>query len=246
MERTENNTKKYVRYPLAGAARRIFAKLIDLLILGIVLFCLGLAIFTTDPAFKWGPDFVVSQTWRYGIFTLVVCVLFFLLMILLPYFWKKTIGMKMLRLGYFNVLPLSNFMFNLFKHELFVWELICCLNLILGITLTCLNSTDAKLLLDGIMMSSGKNMGSYYYVGVGFATAYLILMLVLIGIIIGVCVRNKKPAFHDKYSNVYVIHLVLLNDPDKQVNAKKNSSKRINYGVPGEISSSALEEIDEL
>jgi len=245
MERTENSTKKYVRYPLAPAARRIFAKLIDILIVGIILFGFGLAIFATDPGFKWGSDSVITDTWRYGIYTLVVCVVFFLLMILLPYFWKKTIGMKALKLGYYNVLPLSNYMFNLFKHELFVWELICILNLILGVVLTCSSADNAKILLDGIMMGSSKT-NVYYYVGVGFATAYLVLMLVLIGVIIGVCMRNKKPAFHDKYSNIYVIYLVSLNDPDKQVNAKKRSSKRVNYGVPGEISSSALEEIDEL
>ena len=68
----------------------------------------------------------------------------------------------------------------------------------------------------------------------------------LFAIIIGVCVANKKPAFHDKFSNVFVIHLRPLNTPDKQMNKKQNKMKKINYGIPGEISSSELEEIDKL
>jgi len=245
MEKTENS-KKYVRYPLAPAGRRIVAKLIDLIIVAIIVFGIGVAIFATDSGFKWSGEFVITQPWRYGVFTLCVIIIFFLLMLLLPYFWKKTIGMKALKLGYYNTLPLSNYMFNLFKHELFVWELICILNLILGIVLSSSSAENAKMLLEGIMMSAVKTTNVYYYVGIGFSTGYLVLMLVLIGVIIAVCMRNKKPAFHDKYSNVYVVHCVSMNTPDKNANVKKRNNKRINYGVPGEISSSALEEIDEL
>lgn len=244
METKNNQTTKYQRFPLAKAGRRIAAKLIDIILVGLIVTGLGLAIFLTDPGYK--ANKIISQTWRYGLFSFLACLIFTGLMLILPNFWKKTLGMRVLNLGYINILPLSKFIGNLFKHELLIWELICMMCLVTGIVLTASSADNAKMLLDGIMLNNVSNKSVYYYVGTGFSAVYTACALMLVGVIIGVCARNKKPAFHDKFSNVYVAHLVSTNDPNKLENIKKRNNKKINFGVPGEISDSAFEEIDKL
>ena len=246
MEYTKNN-KILIRYPLASCMRRLFAKIIDILVIFILVIGLGLTIFITDPNFKWSGinNYFISQTWRYGIFTLIVTIIFYSLMILLPYYWKKTIGMKILKLCYYKTLPLTSTILCLFKHELFVWELFIFLNLILGITLSSLSPLDANALLKVILLKEKTN-DYLFYLGLIFSSLYISTFMILAILIVGVFVRNKKPAFHDKYSNLYIIYLKPINDIDKLTNRKDNSKKIINYSLPGSINPSSIEEIDKL
>lgn len=246
MELTKSN-KTFIRYPLASAIKRLLAKTVDILIIFAIVVGLGIAIFATDPKFKWfgGNDYFISQTWRYSIYTLLVSITFYCLMILLPYFWKKTIGMKVFKLSYYKILPLCNTTLCLVKHELFTWEIFVFLNLILGITLSSLSPSNAYTLLKVILLKE-KTIDWLFYLGLIFSSLYISTFIIFIILTIGVFIRNKKPSWHDKYSNLYIIYLKPINDLDKLTNQKKQSKKIINYSLPGSINPSAIEETDKL
>lgn len=249
VRKTNTTTSKpveMVRYPLSSAGRRIGSKIVDILLVGIIVLGIGLAIFVTDPNFQW-RSIEEIQPWRYGLFAMCMFVVFFGLLWLLPRLTGWTIAMKMFKLKYFNVLPLSSFGFNIFKHELFVWEIMCFISLILGATLSFLSPENAKILISGVLASKKDiEVNAYYYAGVTFACSYYVTVVLLIVVLVGVCIKSKRPAFHDKFSNILIIHLRPTKDLDKQANLKKKGIKRINYGIPGEISSGSFEEIDEL
>jgi len=248
MELTNTKPEKTVRYPLASAARRFFAKLLDIIFVGLIVFGLGVAILVTSPGFN-KKDLLTIQPWRYGLLSSITLLIFCLYFILLPFFWKKTLFMKAFKLQYVNNLPLSNFGLNLIKHEMFIWGIITLISFVVGIVLIPLTPQNAVNLIHGISFKSGQstnNNSPYFYVGIAFATLYIVAVIGLIAATIAMFVKNKKPAFHDNLSNVYVIHLVQTNEPDKQGNLKRNNQRKINYGVPGDISSGAFEEIDSM
>lgn len=237
-----------VRYPIANAGRRLGCRILDILMMSLIVFGLGAAILCTSPNFN-PKDLTTIQSWRYTLLAAISLLLFFLYFIVLPFFWKKTLWMKVLKLQYVNNLPLSNFMFNLIKHEILVWGIISILSLIAGIVLGTLSSANATAMIKGMTFGGLTEQGdntAFFYVGTGFSSAYIVALLVMIAVTIAMFVNNRRPAFHDKFSNVFVIYLVSSNTPDKQVNAKKKTTNRINYGVPGEISPGAFEEIDKL
>lgn len=237
-----------VRYPLASAARRIFTKILDILFLSLMIFAIGLAIFSTEPGFDW-YQIQAAEPWRYATFVLCMIVLYFGLMLFLPRLTGWTLAMKLLRTKYVNVLPLSNFTINIFKHELFIWEIMCFISFVLGITLSLLPKESAISMLYGVMsIKPAAEIADWasYYGGFVFAAFYYVSIIMLIVVFIGVCLKNKKPAFHDKFSNVVVIYLNPSNIPDKNANLKKSRSRRINYGIPGEINAGSFEETDNL
>lgn len=245
---TKIRTPGTVRYPLASAGRRIGSKILDILLVGIIVFCLGLAIFLTNPG---GTKVEQIEPWRYGVFSLCMFMVFAGLLLVLPSFTTWTIGMKICKLKYVKVLPLKNLGFCIFKHELLTWEIICIISLILGVTLSFLKTDQAVSLLTGVVPYIKTVDGfvidkACWAAGVFFACLYYASVIILIVVIVGVCIKSKHPAFHDKYSDLLIAHLSALNDPDKNANLKKKKAKRINYGIPGEINSGSFEEIDEL
>lgn len=245
---SKNKPVDMVRYPLASATRRIFTKILDILILSILVVAVGLAIFSTEPGFDW-YKIDAAQPWRYVTFVLCMLVLFFGLMLLLPRLTGWTLAMKLLRIKYVNVLPLSSFGLNLFKHELFIWEIMCFISFVLGITLSLLPKDSAISMMYAVMSFSKPeeiaDMASYYG-GVAIAAFYYVSMIMLIIVFIGVCIKSKRPAFHDKFSNIVVVYLNPANIPDKNANLRKTRSKRINYGIPGEINTGSFDETDNL
>lgn len=253
MTEANNQQTNLVRYPLATAWRRLGAKALDILIITLVIFGLGIAIIATNPGFKWN-EWVEIQPWRYLLVGIITFIIFTGLMFVLPLFTDWTIGMKALKLKYVHILPLSKRGWNLFKHEILIWGIMCILSLILGIVLGCLNKTgQARSLILGIQtlginskQQTEVTSWPLYYVGVVFACCYYCSALLLLVIIISLFVKNKKPTFYDKFSNIVVIHLSPMNDPDKQHNTKKMPQKKINFGVPGEINSGSFEELDNL
>lgn len=251
MESNTNNKIKpteMVRYPLASAGRRIGSKILDILIVGVVVLGIGLAIFLTNPD---GTEVGQIQPWRYGVFSLCMMLLFAGLLLVLPSFTSWTLGMKICKLKYVKVLPLKNLGLCIFKHELFTWEIFVLLSLVTGVTLTFLNPEQSVSLFAGIVPSIHLPDGFVVDnvlkgVGIFFACLYYVSIVLLIVILIGVCIKSKRPAFHDKYSDLLVVHLVPIKDLDKNANLKKKKTKRINYGIPGEINSGSFEELDEL
>jgi len=250
---TTNKPENLVRYPLASAWRRIGAKVLDIFIISVVFTACAIAILATAPGFKWN-EITYIESWRYILIGIIMLSLFVGLMYILPIFTDWTIGMKAAKLKYVHILPLSKKAGNLFKHEILIWGIMCILSFILCIILACLENVDLqKSLLEGIrtMGAYSKDIGEIkskplFYTGVTFACLYYGVAIVLLAVIIGLFVRNKKPTFYDKFSNIVVIHLKPINTPDKLHNKKVTPRKKINYGVPGEISTGSFEELDDL
>lgn len=237
------NKNNVLKYPIASAGRRIFAKFIDIAIISLIVLSLGFSIFCTDPNFEWHGQLNVSN-WRYGVFVALMLLVFFGLMLLLPKFWNKTIGMKILKLKYFKKFE-CNFFFALFKHELFIWEIIVLIAFVMGCTLSGLSSHQIDSLIKGSNGMFNINIPDdvdipCYYTGAWFSCMYCISFIFLIVIIVGVCIKNKKPAFHDKYSNIYVIYTQPLNQSQS---TKHLNNKHDERNVPGQISNESLEEI---
>lgn len=240
------STNKIVKYPLASAGRRIIAKVVDIAIISCLVLSLGFAIFCTDPNFKWHEQLNISG-WRYGLFVTLMALIFYSLMLLLPRLWKKTIGMKIFKLEYFKKTD-CNHAFALFKHELFIWEIVVIIAFAMGCTLSGLTAHQVDSLIQGSnaifanKVPSGLDMACYY-AGTGFSCMYGISILFLIATIISICIRNRKPAFHDKYSNIYVIHKQSLESQYKPVNSVHQHDE---IKVPGQISDESFEEIDNI
>ena len=97
-----------------------------------------------------------------------------------------------------------------------------------------------------VILLKEKTTDYLFYSGLIFSGLYISTFIILVFLIVGVFVKNKKPAPHDKYSNLYIIYLKPINDIDKWANRKNNSKKIINYSLPGSINPSAIEEIDKL
>ncbi len=241
------NNSKIVRYPLAPAWRRIIAKVLDIVIIGVLVMSAGFALFCTDPNFHWDTKLEIAG-WRYGVFVGIMALLFYGLMLLLPCLWGKTIGMKVFKLAYHKNSN-SNFAFSLFKHELFIWEIVVILAFAMGMTMTFISQHQIDSLLEGASAIFTAKMPEgldsvCYYVGTGFSGFYGVTILFLIAIIIATCVKNKKPAFHDRYSNILVIYKVKISEKIKPINQpilKQEETK-----APGEISDDSLEEIDNI
>lgn len=246
----QNKNNSTTKYHLATAGKRILAKVIDIAIISCIVLGLGFAIFCTDSNFSWGQALELDQNWRYGLFVTLMAVIFFSLMLLLPRLWKKTIGMKVCSLAYYHKEKTFNYIYGLFKHELFIWEIIVFIALIMGWTLSFLSQHQIQSLFDGANAIFANKLPDgtdkvCYYVGTGFACLYSISILFLIFIIIAICIKNKKPAFHDKYSHIYVYSTKPYVEKYISVNEYKKQ-KKDNGNVPGAISMDSLEEIDNI
>lgn len=243
----KNNSK--TRYPLATAGKRIVAKAIDILLIAVIVMCLGFAIFCTDPHFVWNQPLVLLQNWRYGLFVSLVAIIFFGLMYLLPIFWKKTIGMKALKLFYFSK-EKHHLAWGLFKHELFIWEIVVIIAFAMGWTLSGLNQLQIDSLFQGAnaiwFNTVPDNLDkACFYVGTGFSVMYGICIVFLIAIIIATCIRSGRPAFHDKYSYL-VVGYKQPSSELKSWSSKKNEDVQDSEKVPGQLSEESLEELDRI
>lgn len=241
----ENNKTK-IKYPLATAGKRIIAKVLDIAIISCLVLALGFTIFCTDPNFQWGEKLTIAG-WRYGLFVTLMAIIFFGLMLLLPRFWGKTIGMKALKLSYYKKENV-NYTFAIFKHELFVWEIVVIIAFAMGWTLCGLNQLQIDSLLQGAsaIFTSSVPEGldkACYYAGTAFTAFYGVSIIILIAIIVAVCITSGKPAFHDKYSHLYIYYKQPLNN--NYLN-KTTKNKEDTVKAPGALSAESLEEIDNI
>lgn len=241
----QNNTTKF---PLATAGKRFLAKVIDIALISCLVLGLGFAIFCTDPNFSWDGPLVLEQGWRYGLFTTLMAIIFFTWMLLIPRLTKNTLGMKACKLAYYRKDTTKNFVFAIFKHELFVWEIIVFLSLIMGWTLSFLSPHQIDSLIQGSMSIFVSKLpedvdATCFYVGTGFSCFYGVCIIFLIAIVIATFIKNGKPAFHDKYSLIYVISKKPLQEKFISVNEYK---KQQEPKVPGGLSNKELEELDNL
>jgi uncharacterized RDD family membrane protein YckC len=117
-------------------------------------------------------------------------------------------------------------------------------NLILGIVLWSLNDNAFKLLHDLIIMGS-STYPAYQYISTIFDVVYTISFVLLLFCIIHMCINSKRRSFHDRISDTCVVKLVDVNSKEAQdsMNMKPRKTKR-NYGLPGEIAPTAVDEVD--
>jgi hypothetical protein len=107
-----------------------------------------------------------------------------------------------------------------------------------------LNGNAYKLLND-LLKPGSVGFPEYQYISTIFDVVYAISFVLLLFCIIYMCINNRKRAFHDRISDTCVIKLVDVNSKEAQdaMNVKPDKAKR-NYGLPGEISPTAVDEID--
>jgi hypothetical protein len=120
-------------------------------------------------------------------------------------------------------------------------------NLILGIVLCFMNRSSATDFLNSLTLN-GVDAASKETAAVAiFHSLYAIGFLSLIFVIVHMCIYNKRRSFIDHISDTVVIKLIDISSNDSNPSANtKPSRKRRNYGLPGEIMTSAEKEIDSL
>lgn len=231
----KNENRRRARYNLAKASDRIFARLIDFILMTILSIGLACAIFLTDPAVKESIKNYPSQAWRYFLFSILTTIIFSLYFIVLPYFWKgKTLGKKLFKLAFYNTLFL-HYLRNLIKHDLFIWEIFSFLSIILGIICLIIGNNNIQAFMRCIL-TYDKN-SPYYFYAVIFTLLNTMMGLVLVAIIISTCIHSSKQSIIDKFSNLVVIKLVDISGSDK-TNERLNTPAKIkhkNYSLPGVI-----------
>ena len=255
MKNSEINEKKIIRFPLASAGIRLASRFLDMLLISTLGIGFGFLIICTDPQFAWSNDpMYISESWRYFLVSFIfatICILYF---IILPKFWKgQTLFKKIFKIRFYSLLPLKNEFWLIFKHDLFIWVFLVFVILTLGTTLMFLGADKASELISyfGLIgttsATEGVNDLGLYICSIIFDSLYAILGIIILGMIIAMFVKNKKPALQDKFSDLIVIKLspTSTDTPNTSKNVKP-AKKKINYGLPGEISSESFEEIDSL
>lgn len=246
----EEKSKIIARFPLASASNRFFSRLLDMFIVIGISIGLGFAIICTDPVYQVkNSSILVGETWRYFLVALISAIISFFYFIIVPFFWKgQTLMKKLFKLSSHNFMPLNSFFFGLVKHELFIWVLLVLINIIFSLTLWGLGPEKATELIKDInVFSPNKNTtGGIYIAAIVFSTFYMIVGMIDIVLVILLFIKNKKANAIDNFSNIVVIKLIDISGDD--INAtmnKKSQSKKINYGLPGEINDEVIEEISQ-
>lgn len=256
MKNSETSEKYTVRFPLASAGIRLASRFLDMLLISIVCFGFGLLIVCTDPQFSWtSSPFMISQSWRYFLTSLILVIISSCYFIVLPKFWKgQTLFKKIFKIRFYSLLPLKNEFLQIFKHDLFIWVLMVTITFILGATLMFVGPAGASEIINyfgfngstAFSNATDGNIG-YYICSIIFDTAYSIVGFIIIGLVVAMFVKNKKPTLQDKFSDLVVIKLKPVSSKDENLSKNiKPAKKKINYGLPGEISPESFEEIDSL
>jgi len=237
------------RYNLAPASHRIFARILDYILMSLLSLGLAGIIFLTDPNFKGTiSGFQVSEPFRYFLFGIIVLVVFFSYFVVLPYFWKgQTLGLKSFKLLIFNVI-FSHFFANLIKREIFVWMMTVLVNLILSITIYIVGSTNGYEAASAIITQMYTyNAGSDYFIyAVVFTSLYVITAFILVFVLFSVAFNSKRQTIIDRISNTVTIKMIDVIGSDKQndnKNKKLRKASTRNFNLPGGIIDNPNEEI---
>ncbi len=261
-----------LRYPLASASQRFFARLFDMIIIIIISIGIGFLCFigvdttaATDAGFTNFIDWLASlfgssnssdQTnmdsfridgWRIFLIFLLSTITNIVYFVVVPYFWKGfTVCKYLFKIHTYELLDQKYFFKHLVKREMFIWGLSSLVNMILAIF--CLSSDDnAWLLLKDLMdMSPPHDPQIEFIASSVFKTLYAITGLVLLALVVHLFFNNKKRAFHDLASDTCVISSVAMSSDDPQGITNQIKKKTRNYSMPGEINPSAIDEIDDL
>ena len=240
---------KRARYNLAPASHRIFARILDFILMSLLSLGFAALIFLTDPNFKGTiSGFQVCEPFRYFLFGITASVAFFAYFVILPYFWKgQTLGLKSFKLSIFNVI-FSHFFTNLIKREIFVWIMTVLVNLILSITLYIVGSINGYEAANAIItqMYTYDAGGPYFVYAVIFTSLYVITIFILVFVFFSVAFNSKRQTIIDKISKTVTIKMIDVNGSDKKNDNKNNKLRKAstrNFNLPGIIVDNPNEEI---
>lgn len=247
----QEQPKNKVRYNLAKASERIFARLLDILIILTLSVGWACLIFLTDPNFKGSlSGFIISQPYRYFLFCLVCVVSNILYFICLPYWWKgQTLGKKAFKLAIYNQV-FTHLFWNIFRKEFFIWEVLSIVEIAFSLVLFIVGQSkgyrDANDVLQ--QMFSYNSQKPYYAYAIIFASLFSIAGLCSIFCIISVALHSGHQSFTDKISNTVVIKMVDVIGSDKENERKNIKGQKIkhNLSLPGVIGDSAHDTISSL
>ena len=238
--------KQSVRYNLAKGSERIWARVIDMLLMLVIVFAFACLIFLTDPSYVDNHNLEDIQPFRYIVFALVAFIINFFYFVGLQRFWKgQTLGMKAFKLATYNQI-FNHFTLNIVKKEFFYWILLGIVEVSLGIAL-CVEgyvSSEAKAWEIVTKMFSGDEPIYAIIYGILFAICFVLLIFAAVD----TGVHSQRQSTIDKMSNTCVVKKVDVLGSDKEnknKNLKKKAARR-NYALPGAIIDSPHDTIDSL
>lgn len=246
LDNLKNDQDKKIRYFLATASSRFFARAIDYLILVVALFLLFVIVFGVGNTtwMFWTEDFLTnSPSWKYFLFALISFGLLFLYFICLPIWWNgKTVGLWTFKLMIVNTHITNKFIWGLIKRECLIWGLFSLLSIVLGSVLFAYGTNAYDLIKS--MMNLKKTSGDYQIIATVFDAFYFISGIIVFILLIVMFVKSKRRCIQDFISDTVTIRLNGFSDKSNDViNAKTKTSTK-NYKLPGEVESIDFEEID--
>ena len=242
---SNNESSNKVRYYLASATSRFFARLFDCVVVLLIVFLFGLLIFGTqnklsDLFSPTGLDNI--QNWEYFLLSFVNLIVFYLYFVGLPSWWKgKTVGLFLFKLMIVNVHITRKTFISLLRREVFLWEVVVLISFILGIVLCCLDNTNANMFVKSLLNIESNKYDSYTTI---FDAFYYVCGIVLFFMILWMFIKSKKRCIQDAMSDTVVIKIDSQSDKSNQKENKKNTTAVKNYGLPAEVESIDLGEID--
>ena len=246
--RSSLNSKRE-RYNLASASNRIFARLIDFLIMTIFSISFACFIFLTDPGFSGNIlSFSVTEPYRYFIFVITISIGFLSYFVILPYFWNgQTLGLKSFKLAIYNIV-FSHFINNIWKRELLVWVINSFINLMFGTTLFIVGSIKGCEISNQIIKNMYQHDTSFHFFSISiiFTTLYMVSAMLLILVLFSIILNSKKQCLIDRISNTVTVKKIDVSGSDKQndnLNKKRELPKRY-FNLPGVILDNPHEEIN--
>lgn len=248
-ETTNESSSNKIRYSLASATSRFFARLIDYILVIAVLFLIACGLFLTnkDVSFFDLSTYVNVPSWRYTIFALISLLFFYLYFIALPIEWKgKTIGGWLFKIAIVNVHISRKFVFGLLRREALLWETFIILSFILGIVMGSIGDNKCFLLLQELLNQNKSTDSSLRWIGTLFDAFYYVCGILLFFMILWMFVNNKKRCLQDIMSDTVTIKLNPKSDGANTKDNKKINPTPKNYRLPGEVESIDLGETDNL
>ena len=231
---------KSVRYNLAKGSERIWARVIDMLIMVAIcagIFCMVFLI--NKPTGYYEP-------YRYLIFSVIAFALNFGYFVALQRLWKgQTLGMKAFKLATYNQV-FNHFTWHIIKKELFLWMLLAIVQLSLGIALCIIGYSDSAKaaweIVDKMFTSNGDKI-----FGIIYGCLFAICGIILIFIAIDTGIHSRRQSFLDKFSNTCVVKKVdVFSKKEKDNKNIKKKAQRRNYALPGAVLESPHDTIDSL
>ena len=242
---TDENSqeKQTVRYNLAKGSERIWARVIDMLIMLAVcagVFCMIFLINKPASGHYYEP-------WRYVLFIFVAFVVNVCYVVVLQRLWKgQTLGMKAFKLATYNQ-TFNHFTGHIIKKELLLWMALAIVQLSLGIALCIVGYTSSDKKAQDIATRMFKDDKTTQIYGIVYGCLFAICGIVLIFVAIDTGVHSRRQSFSDKFSNTCVVKKVdVFSTKEKDNKNTKRKVQKRNYALPGAVLESPHDTIDSL